>query len=491
MTHNGYAAVEPPRLRTFALRAHGPTRSHPGQTGGDLHPAASAQPRRVRTGSGTRSMIIDRWRWIALIAVLVLAAAAALSWSKKPVYMSSADVLVPARSLGNAVAPLQPDMGSELAVASSTTVRQLAAEAMHTGSGQLGGLSVSVPLNTHVLHFSYSAGQPDFAQRDAQAFALAYVTFWKEQGPQSHTAATRPDVAAAMVPLVISPANLPISPSSPHHVIDLGIALVIGLIAGLGAAWLRDHFDDRLRGVADLETQAHGPVLTAIPGSPRGSRRSAKVDKAPGTPPVVTAAYEDLRRLVVRAANQHEAKTVLVTSPLGDAHAMTAINLATSLARAHERVILICADSQSADPSDSGPGLEDVIKGRSPLANALHDTDVSGLQVLFMGEQRADGDVAFDETEGRRVLEQLGATAEFVVIDGPAAFDANIGGLSELTDMIVLVADARRTTRAEVRAAMVRLEQYDERILGWVLDGSGRRVQRIEPASSPVPGNVA
>ncbi|MDQ6851594.1 MAG: hypothetical protein M3070_16975 [Actinomycetota bacterium] len=420
------------------------------------------------------------------MTLVVVGGAAVLSWSRTPNYVASADVLVPPRIIVAGTTPLEPDMGSELAVAESARVREIAARA--PGVGRIGsGLSVGVALNTHVLHISYSASTPRAAQRNAQAFADAYVTFWLSQ--QATGTSGRAGVATrngGLRALVITPATLPTAPSSPNHAVDLGIAVAIGLILGIGTAWVRDRFDDRLRGVEDLEAHSASPVLATI-SRVRGARRDVGARLVTLRSPMSQAAapYQDLRRLLVRQATQQSARSLLVTSPLGDCHAAVAANLAVSLARTHKRVVLVCADmgaTHGRHPLGTfdGAGLADVLEGRAGLAAALHETGVDGLRMLPAGRMLGDTAATFDEPELRRILRQLRALADTVVIDAPAALGAQIGGLGELAEMIVLVADARHTTRAQVRAATGRLAQYDNRFLGCVLDGYGRRAERVE-----------
>ena len=65
---------------------------------------------------------------------------------------------------------------------------------------------------------------------------------------------------------VVSPAVASKVPSSPKIGRDIGIAIVAGLLVGIGFALLRDNLDDRVRGKGGLEQLVPGiPVLGLIP----------------------------------------------------------------------------------------------------------------------------------------------------------------------------------------------------------------------------------
>ena len=64
---------------------------------------------------------------------------------------------------------------------------------------------------------------------------------------------------------ILAPANLPESPSSPSYLLNVAVALFVGLALGLGWAFLRERLDERLRYRTDLEQRLDAPVLAVIP----------------------------------------------------------------------------------------------------------------------------------------------------------------------------------------------------------------------------------
>jgi succinoglycan biosynthesis transport protein ExoP len=445
---------------------------------------------RDRAVGGPRGFIATRLRWMIVVMLAAIAAAVFVSWSQKPVYRSSAEVVVPPRVYSAGTAPQVPDMGTEKAVATSEAVLQRASRMIGVSTAELAhGLSVSVPLNTNVLHIGYASPNPREARRRAQAVATAYVAYWLATQPSPRTS---PRTAGGTIAgaAVITRASMPTSPASPNHVVDLIIASVIGLLVALGTAFIRDRLDDRLRTPHELEEFGGGPLLAVVPAvrQRRGDVRSGLVMlRSPDS--AAARAYQDLRTLVFRHAAQRDAKTLLVTSPAGDRQTTVAVNLAIALARAGQRVTFVCADlrwphGQELFGEYNTLGLASVIEGRIGLRDALRATEVPGLDVLPAGWLEGDYGAALHGVALRQVLCRLRATVEFLVIDAPPALaGADTGALAELAEMVLVVGDARHTTRRQVSAMAGQLAHVSGKIIGCVVDNYGRRTR---PSRRPV-----
>ena len=462
---------------------------------GPLNRSARRVGRERASGGRTHGFIRARLRWIVFVTLLSIGVAAVLSWSQNPMYSASAQVLVQPRVFTVGTAPQAPDMGTEKAVATSDVVLKRASHLIGVPVSRLKhGLSVSVPLNTNVLRISYTLPDPRQAQSQAQAVAQAYTDYWLAEQPSPRTS-PRTAGGAIFGSSVITPATLPTSPASPNHVIDLLVATLIGLMVAVGTAFVRDRFDDRLRSPIEFEELAGAPVLAVIPAvrQARGDVRSGLVMvRSPESS--AAHAYEDLRTLVLRAAAKRNAKTLLVTSPAGDRQTMVAANLAIALARAGRRVTLVCADLRWPHGHElfgefNASGLASVVEGRVGLADAVCSTDIDGLQVLPAGCLEGDYGAALHGGRLGQIVGRLQRGADFVVIDAPPVLaGADTGALAELAEMVLLVGDARRTTRRQMNAMTDQLMHVSDRIIGCVIDKThllhaiGNFGRRIRPS---------
>jgi capsular exopolysaccharide synthesis family protein len=257
-------------------------------------------------------------------------------------------------------------------------------------------------------------------------------------------------------------------------------------------AFARDAIDDRLRGPLDLATEADAPVLALIPGF-RTRKRSASerlvIVHSPGSR--VAEAYRDLRTRVLQAAGGRSADTLMVTSATREDKATVAANLAAALALSGRRVILVCADLRGSRTHElfglsEGVGLTSVLSDRSSLRSALRDTNIPGLQLISAGRSVPDPGAVVVSPALPRLLGQLRGRADFIVVEAPPVLaSADTEVLAPLSHMILFVADARLSRRAQVRAATSQLGRSPDDLVACVLVNVGRSRRLPRPLTTP------
>jgi succinoglycan biosynthesis transport protein ExoP len=438
-------------------------------------------------------VLLKYWSWILLMTFAVTASAGVVAEMRTRIYTAQADVAVyPMSSAGGSA--LQPFvMGTEKGIVSSGAVLSIVSQSLLIPVSKLQhGLSVSVPVDTNLLQISFSDPNPHVAQTVAEAIAEAYVVYGTSKAlptASGNASATASAAGAAVLAVVITDAALPTSPDGPSRLLIVGVALIVGLTLGIGLALVSDMLDDGLRGPLDLQTQAETPVLAQIPAFHR--KRHITTDdlvivRNPGSP--VAEAYRNLRTRVLQVAAWGRGNVLLVTSPGREDKSTVAANLAAALALSGKKVVLVCADLRwgRADALfgvDNRPGLANVVNGDAKLAAALRTTEVPRLQVLPGGQ--ADFDPSSVLQSFRNLLHQLQSEADFVVIDAPPVLaSADTAVIAELGALILLVADARASSRAEVRTATHELGHVHDCLIGCVLDNVGR-ARRFGDAPRP------
>lgn len=418
-------------------------------------------------------------RWIVAITLAVVAAAAAYAFTRTPLYRSVADVLVqptPAAAASGG----EPDMGTEAGVATSGVVLDKASQAIGVPAGALSnGLSVKEIGTSYVLQIAYSSPDAHVAQQRAQAVAQAYTSF---RSPHSGSKSSAP------VATLITQASAPGSPYSPKYPLDIGVALLAGLALALATAWGRDHLDDRLRGTLDLERQADADLLALIPAfRPRGREPGHRLVMALSPRSIVAEAYRGLRTRVLLAAAAGNARTFLVTSPAWEDRGTVAANLAAALAQAGHDTVLVCADMRSGCAHlivgtwDDGQGLTGLLERRTDLASALQPTSVPHLRLLPPGEVPPDPAALLQRPALRAVLRDIRSQAEVTVIEAPPLLTSpDMRSLADTEQMTLLIADARSSTRAQVRAAARDLQPDRTSPGGCVLINVGKRRRLVK-----------
>ena len=127
---------------------------------------------------GRRTFLRAHGLFIISFAALVTVVAGALSFYQPSTYTSVARVVVESQILPNGGAPPLPDMATEKAVAMSSAVNTAAAAVLGLPPDKASdGLSVTVPVDTHVLEFRFEGGDPQVVTQRAEAFSQAYVDY--------------------------------------------------------------------------------------------------------------------------------------------------------------------------------------------------------------------------------------------------------------------------------------------------------------------------
>jgi succinoglycan biosynthesis transport protein ExoP len=443
---------------------------------------------------GWNRFLLAHLRWILITTLAVVGVAAAYAHHQKPVYKSQTQVNVWFSSPDPAA--LQgPNMVTEKGILTSGAVLSIAAHSLGVPSAELlKGVSVSVPAGSSIMQIGYSDPVPWIARERAQVISEAYVQYRTppKPAPRAHSTSTSVNNPAATTlhATLITSAVLPTSPSSPNYLVDILAGLVVGLGLGIGTAAIRDHLDDRIRGPFDPEDLTGAPVLAVIPAfRPVWPDPASQLAMSWNADSVVAEAYRSLRTRVIAASAAGGGRTLLVTSPAWERKSMVAANLAVALAQSGRRTILVCADLRWGTaheligvPGDEG--LTTLLDRRIDLTSVLRSPGIRNLRVIPPGPLPDDPAETLQRPALRTVLSELRSHTDFVIIDAPPVLATpDTEPLAHLAEMILLVADARKSTRAHLQAAMRELQEVADKLIGHAIYDVGRhRWLRRRPA---------
>ena len=189
-------------------------------------------------------------------------------------------------------------------------------------------------------------------------------------------------------------------------------------------------------------------------------------------------AYRTLRANLSLSSPDHPLHTLVVTSAApGEDKSITLANLAVAMAQGGQRVILVDADLRHPSlhelfDAPNERGLVTLLDEQDaltapPLAPVA---DVERLQLLTSGPLPLDPAAQLGSARMDKVIAALQKQADVVLFDAPpvlTATDAAILGTK--VDGVLLVVQARHTSRDHVQQAKERLEKARVRVVGVAL----------------------
>ncbi len=496
-----------------------------------------------------------RWRIVALCMTIALGVALAAAYFQRPVYSATTSMLLaPAGATDDRAGTellAQEEISTQIAVVRSLSVAKGVKRALRLPDHPaqlLDSTTVEQSEDQRVLSVTSRRASPESAADVANAFAEVYLAQRQTLASnvaaatmrtlQQRYAAVQDQLAAVQDQLasaadedlsglqsqenaltvqltqllqqladadsvssssldageVLLPAVAPVSPSEPKPV-QLGLlGAMLGLVLGVGLAFVRDHFDDAVRDETRLRAALHHkPVLGRIPrwGNSRNGRLLTITD--PHAP--VSEAYRSLSssvRFLLAAwrtgddggAGRGRRQVLLITSTAPkEGKTTVSSNLAVAAARFGLRVVLVDGDLRNPGVAQTfglgdPPGLSDLLAEGDAVNDYLLDVGVPGLQVLAGGSVPPNPAELLASSRAGDVFDQLRTRADLVIVDSaPVTRVADTRELVPIVDLVLLVARHGQTRTRGLADAMERIHQVGGSVSGAVLndvDSSGK-----------------
>jgi capsular exopolysaccharide synthesis family protein len=420
-----------------------------------------------------------RWWLVVGSVVLALAAATLITVLTPPRYEASVQFFVSAQTKGGVTDAYQGDLFSQQRVASYVdllTSDRLAD--MIVANGQTTGLTAgqvqgrigarAVP-NTVLLHASVTDG--DRARALSLARDLAEQFAELVQTLETPSGSTVPSVRVE----VVAGPRLAAAPVAPTPARNLGLALVLGLLVGVGLAALREAMDTTVKDAASLAEHVEAPVLSTVPFDSRA--RKAPLILADTTRSTRAEALRQLRTNLQFVNVDRPVRTIVVTSAgPNEGKSTTACNLAIVFAEAGKRVVLVDADLRRPRLAEylnleGAVGLTNVLVGQARLEVALQPWSGDKVFVLPSGSIPPNPSELLGSRHMTELLRRLEERFDAVIIDTPPLLpvtDAAV--IASTVDGVVLVSRCSKTTTTQAKQAANALKAVGARLLGCVLN---------------------
>ena len=311
---------------------------------------------------------------------------------------------------------------------------------------------------------------------------------------------------------IVDSAVPPAKPYRPNILLNLSVALFLGLSGGIGLAFLQERLDNTVKTSDDVERFLHVPALAMIPGQdllklhhparhvrllPRGSHSG----NGDGAKPSVASngstgewlridhkqnstldwalaeAFRNLRTSVLfSTADRQPRSLIILSAEPGEGKTTICANLAISLSQLGKRVLLIDGDMRR--PSlhklfglEDSMGLAGYLTAQESWHNVVHATELPGLDCIPCGVVPPNpSELLSSERMGTLARESI-SDYHFVLVDSPPLLSVADGRiLAALMDGALLVIRSAKTTRDAAQHAQSQLGNVGARVIGVVLN---------------------
>ncbi len=336
-------------------------------------------------------------------------------------------------------------------------------------------------------------------------------------------------------------ADLPAKALGLSKTTTIALAVLVGLLVGIGVALVLAQLDTRLRSTADLDAVIDLPLLAELPLQRRGeSGGGASLAFRDQPSSVISQSFRELRTSLDAAEEGHPRRCILITSPVpGDGKTFVAANLAAAEASTGRRVALVSTDPNDRSlevmlglsekaavglsylnclrrddfqrlhrqlrhgdghpvggaigPRDTSPAAPEAVHEiagqvgdadvQAEVSKNLVVTSIPGLSLLPAGDRSPDFDELFSGSGMGLLIKELSRSFDLVLFDSSAVLaSANAASLSRVVDGVVLVVAAGES-RPLVEQSLQRLEFMHAPLLGVVLN----RVRSLKSAAYSEP----
>jgi len=407
------------------------------------------------------TVLAKRWAWMVILGIIICSSASyGISKITQPVYQASATLNLNYESFTVSVqaVPTYAQLLISPAVLEPVVER-------HPGltlKQLMAMITVKPQTTTSLIELDVENRDPRLARDLANEVSESLVQFANARLPGT---------------VQVLPAQIPTEPVRPKVLENTLIGALVGLGLALALIVIFEWIDDRPKSPEEVQELLGVEPLTVFPWLSR-RERTKRAEEIPA----LAEGYRLLAADLDLAQKVKPFKLVMVTSALaGEGKSSIATNLASFLAMAGERVLLV-------DANRSSPALDQhfELEKRPEPANAFTEawavfftlsydqTDIPNLQVLRAEVLPSNFMGLLPTPRGNQFLERLQkAPFDYVIFDTPPLLPtADTQILASSVQAILLVVDPTKTPRKLLLRVKRLLDRIRTPVVGVVINKS-------------------
>ncbi len=279
---------------------------------------------------------------------------------------------------------------------------------------------------------------------------------------------------------IASRAVRPLERSSPKWIINLPAGFVLGIMLGVGLAFLIEFLPTTVKTSADVVRQLNLPVLGQIPSQDDDEASAEDMHKLLIESPhsIIAESFRQLRANFMFSAPADQQKTVLITSCApSEGKTCITVNLGTSLALIGKKVLLVDANfhrpgiAQALNIKNTERGLTNILVGEANAEELIQNSGLENLDVLPAGPLPPNSAELLSKGYLKDFINQYSQKYDTILFDGPPLLvlsDSLI--LSTAVDGVIMVIRAGISARGAIMRAREQLRRANAKLLGIVLN---------------------
>lgn len=271
---------------------------------------------------------------------------------------------------------------------------------------------------------------------------------------------------------VVDAADVPQKPSSPRLVLNLLIALLAGLGTGALLAFALEQMDEAITDPAEVQRRLGLPLLGSVPKLEGDTPKEALLDRKSD----LFDAYLAVQTNLGFTTEHGVPRTFAVTSTRpAEGKSTTALALATTLARARRKVILVDGDMRSPSVHhlggvDHDHGLSNFLTGQDNIEALTFPMDDLGFTAMSAGPIPPNAAELLTGDRLAVLIERLLQEYDHVIIDSPPVMGlADAPLIASRVEGVIYAVESHSIRSTLARTAIDRLVSANARIFGAVL----------------------
>jgi capsular exopolysaccharide synthesis family protein len=271
---------------------------------------------------------------------------------------------------------------------------------------------------------------------------------------------------------IVDPADSPKAPSSPRLLLNILMSVIAGIMLGAALALGLEQLDEAIADPSEVERRLGLPLLGTVPKVSESTPREALLDRKSE----LVDAYLAIQTNLGFTTEHGVPRSFAVTSTRpAEGKSTTALALATTLARAHRRVILVDGDMRSPSVHHLGGvshdlGLSNFLAGDDNIDSLTFEIADLGLSAMTAGPIPPNAAELLTGNRLSLLIEKLLETYDHVVVDSPPVMGlADAPLIASRVEGAIYAVESHGIRSTMVKTALARLANANVRVIGGVL----------------------